>query len=110
VGSRAADPDGTFRGTDQVGSTLVYPVSLPVDGTMWVREEIDGKTTRVWTGVGSGDTEPTVWTLRGSADNASHVGFARPFQIFFTAGIEGGGTSTSNQTLTIRDLTLTTLD
>ena len=103
-------PDGTLTGTDQAGATLVYPVVVPVDGTMWVRAEVDGKTTRVWTGVGSGATEPSVWTFRGSADNGGHVGFSRPASFFFNCGIEGGGTRTSDQTLTSRDLTLTTLD
>jgi hypothetical protein len=103
-------PSGDFDGTTQAGASLVSSVNLPVDGTMWVRIECDGKSTKVWTGVGSGDTEPTAWTFRGSADNFSHIGFSRPNSFFFNAGIEGGGTSTSSQTLTIRDLTLTDVD
>lgn len=99
-------PNGDFDGSNQAGGVLVSSVNLPVDGTMWTRIECDGKSTKVWTGVGSGDTEPTAWTFRGSADNPSHVGFSRPNSFFFNVGIEGGGTSTSSQTLTIRDLTL----
>jgi hypothetical protein len=99
-------PNGDFDGSNQAGGVLVSSVNLPVDGTMWIRVECNGKSTLVWTGIGSGDTAPTAWTFRGSADNASHVGFSRPNSFFFNCGIEGGGTSTSSQTLTIRDLTL----
>jgi hypothetical protein len=64
-------------------------VTLPVDGTGWVRFRVRGGRLTYWTGVGVGTAEPTSWTLRYDGDRTQLVGLAVP------TGTQWGGSQTS---------------
>lgn len=92
-------------------SLTISGSSMPVDGTGWVRFRVDGTTVQVWTGIGSGSTPPTAWTLRAQNAWSTAVDKAQPTSLQII-GISNSahsipaGTTVVWRSVTLRDLSL----
>lgn len=92
-------------------AALVSGVTLPVDGTGWVRFRVRGTRVTVWTGVGVGATAPvaSAWTLRYDGDRSQLSGRIAPTTMLL-GGSQRDATSVGATTtyrwsqITIRDL------
>lgn len=82
---------------------------LILGGTGWIRFEVSGLRVRLYTGVGSGTSEPTDWTLRYDGDRNFLAGVARPTRIFGAARTNSGHVAAVDSTGTWHSLSVTDL-
>lgn len=83
--------------------------SFPVDGTGWVRLRVGGTRVQVWSGIGSGSTPPTSWTLRADTTMSVAIGAAEPASVRLSGFSNDTHSVPSGTTVVWRSVTLTSL-
>lgn len=94
-------------------TALMSGVTLPVDGTGWIRFRVRGARVTVWTGVGVGTAAPvaSAWTLRYDGDRTQLSGRVAPIT-YMVGGSQRDTTSVGATTtyrwsqISIKDLSL----
>ena len=82
---------------------------FPVDGTGWVRLRVNGTRVQAWSGIGSGSTPPTSWTLRADTTMSVAIGAAEPITLQLSGFSNDGHTVPAGTTVVWRSVTLTSL-
>lgn len=82
---------------------------FPVDGTGWVRLRVTGARVQAWSGIGSGSTPPTAWTLRADTTMSVAIGAAQPVSVQVSGFSNDGHSVPSGTTVVWRSVTLTSL-
>lgn len=89
--------DGTLSALSSTWS------SIPLDGTGWLRIDVDGATVRLYRGTSTGDTEPSSWVLLRDTTIVSATGYGVPNRLYVNC-LSEGHTSSATVTATYRNM------
>ena len=90
---------------------IVVGSGLPLDGTLWLRWRGEGTRLRLYTGIGSGSTAPTTWTLASDFSDVEILGSRSVPDELRLYGFSGNTHSVpSGTTIAWRSLTVRSFD